>query len=148
MVALLNHACKVVQVVRSGRSFLRRMLDLLHAVSSTQPFIRLNINIKIINSSMPWFLVRRKYDQVDKHNQFSLRPRLVECIHKPVEWDFLPPPSHLPEAVITTDASWSWECGGCGAWHVYSWFMGHTIPPSLYSREGTDSYHPGLCCMG
>jgi len=42
LVGLLNHACKVV---RSGRAFLRRMLDLLHTrpqPSRGPAFIRLN----------------------------------------------------------------------------------------------------------
>ena len=34
LIGLLNHACKVV---RSGRSFLRRMIDLLHAVHRPTP---------------------------------------------------------------------------------------------------------------
>ena len=46
LIGLLNHACKVV---RSGRSFLRRMLDLLHAVhhppNSKTP-IRLNAGFR------------------------------------------------------------------------------------------------------
>ena len=39
LIHLLNHACKVI---RSGRSFLSCMIDLLHAVQPSQPMIRLN----------------------------------------------------------------------------------------------------------
>ena len=96
LVGLLNHACKVV---RSGRSFLRRMLDLLHAVhhppNSTIP-IRLN---KGFRSDLAWWNTF-----VGGWNGIS----------------FLPPPSHLPSTAITTDASGSW---GCGAWHNKSWFQ-------------------------
>lgn len=43
LIGLLNHACKVV---RSGRSFLRRMIDLLHTVQPSQPMIRLNTGFR------------------------------------------------------------------------------------------------------
>ena len=53
LIGLLNHACKVV---RSGRSFLRRMIDLLHAVhrppNSTVP-IRLNRGFR---SDLAWWV--------------------------------------------------------------------------------------------
>ena len=49
LIGLLNHACKVV---RSGRSFLRRMIDLLHAVQPSQPFIRLNAGFR---SDLAWW---------------------------------------------------------------------------------------------
>ena len=96
LVGLLNHACKVV---RSGRSFLRRMLDLLHAVhrppNSKVP-IRLSVGFR---SDLAWW---RTF--VDPWNGVS----------------FLPPPSHLPRVDLTSDASGSW---GCGAWHQNSWFQ-------------------------
>ena len=96
LVGLLNHACKVV---RSGRSFLRRMLDLLHSVhhppNSKTP-IRLNRGFR---SDLAWWATF-----VEGWNGIS----------------FLPPPSHLPRTEMTTDASGSW---GCGAWHGKSWFQ-------------------------
>ena len=49
LIGHLNHACKVV---RSGRSFLRRMLDLLHAVRPSQPVIRLNHGFR---SDLAWW---------------------------------------------------------------------------------------------
>lgn len=96
LVGLLNHACKVV---RPGRSFLRRMFDLLHAVhrprNSTTP-IRLNRGFR---SDLAWW---RMF--VAQWNGVS----------------FLQPPSYLPQLVVTSDASGSW---GCGAWHQSSWFQ-------------------------
>ena len=93
LIGLLNHACKVV---RSGRSFLRRMLDLLHAVPITQHTIRLNNSFR---SDLAWW---REF--ITRWNGIS----------------FLPPPSMLPESVVTADASSSW---GCGTWHDGKWFQ-------------------------
>ena len=96
LIGLLNHACKVV---RSGRSFLRRMIDLLHAVHlpphSRTP-IRLNAGFR---ADLVWW------------REFLTRWNGVS---------FLPPPSHLPMTEFTSDASGSW---GCGAWHRLSWFQ-------------------------
>ena len=93
LIGLLNHACKVI---RSGRAFLRRMIDLLHAVHQSQPLIRLNLGFR---SDLAWW------------NMFI------------AEWNgisFLAPPTYLPQLDLTTDASGSW---GCGAWHHRSWFQ-------------------------
>ena len=96
LIGLLNHACKVV---RPGRSFLRRMIDLLHAIhhphNSTTP-IRLNRGFR---SDLAWW-----HQFVQQWNGVS----------------FLSPPSHLPSLEMTSDASGSW---GCGAWHNSSWFQ-------------------------
>ena len=96
LIGLLNHACKVV---RPGRSFLRRMINLLHTVPmhSMRPHpIRLNREFR---SDLAWW-------------------RLFTS-----EWNgvsFLMPPSQLPGKELTTDASGSW---GCGAWHGNRWFQ-------------------------
>ena len=87
LIGLLNHACKVV---RSGRSFLRRMLDLLHAIHhpphSTTP-IRLNLGFR---SDLAWWVLF-----VERWNGVS----------------FLFPPKKLPCKQLVTDASGSWGCG-------------------------------------
>ena len=96
LIGLLNHACKVV---RSGRSFLRRKIDLLHSVHhhpGSQTPIRLNTGSR---SDLAWW---RTF--VDQWNGIS----------------FLPPPSHLPQLEVTSDASGAW---GCGAWHQQAWFQ-------------------------
>ena len=96
LIGLLNHARKVVW---AGRSFLRRMIDLLHAVPMhpLRPHpIRLN---KQFRSDLAWW-------------------RLF--IH---EWNgvsFLPPPPYLPGTDMASDASGSW---GCGAWYNTQWFQ-------------------------
>ena len=96
LIGLLNHACKVV---RSGRSFLRRMIDLLHSVHraphSKTP-IRINAGFR---SDLAWW------------REFASRWNGVS---------FLPAPSSLPAVELTTDASGSW---GCGAWCGQQWFQ-------------------------
>ena len=96
LIGLLNHACKVVW---SGRSFLRRMIDLLHTVPMhpMKPHpIRLNREFR---SDLAWW-------------------RLFAS-----EWNgvsFLTPPTQHPVKELATDASGSW---GCGAWHGNHWFQ-------------------------
>ena len=96
LVGHLNHACKVV---RSGRSFLRRMLDLLHTVPMhpLRPHpIRLN---RAFRSDLAWWRLF-----VESWNGVS----------------FLTPPPQLPALQLASDASGSW---GCGAWHGSRWFQ-------------------------
>ena len=96
LIGVLNHACKVV---RCGRSFLRRMLDLLHGVPM-HPLcphpIRLN---RAFRSDLAWW-------------------RLFAA-----EWNgvsFLPPIIRLPRQQLASDASGSW---GCGAYYGSHWFQ-------------------------
>ena len=96
MTGFLNHACKVV---RSGRSFLRRMLDFLHTVlmHPLKPHpIRLNRGFR---SDLAWWRLFVSY-----WNEVS----------------FLAPPAHLPTLQLASDASGTW---GCGAWHRSHWFQ-------------------------
>ena len=96
LVGLLNHACKVV---RSGRSFLRRMLDLLRAVPGRPRCphpIRLNREFR---SDLAWW------------QTFASQWNGVS---------FLAPPPHLPAKVMASDASGLW---GCGAWYDDHWFQ-------------------------
>ena len=96
LIGLLNHACKVV---RPGRSFLRRMIDLLHNTSGhpLKPHpIRLNREFR---SDLAWW-------------QMFV-----------VGWNgtsFLPPTRFLTPTDMASDASGSW---GCGAWHNTHWFQ-------------------------
>ena len=84
LIGLLNHACKVV---RPGRSFLERMLDLLHSVhcppNSPVP-LRLNQGFHADLAWWRWFL--------ERWNGVS----------------FLLSPVHLPRIEMTIDASCSW----------------------------------------
>ena len=104
LIGLLNHACKVV---RSGRAFLRRMLDLLHAVHrplNLQLPIRLNAGFR---ADLAWWQTF-----VAHWNGIS----------------FLNPPTRLPRVEFTSDASGSW---GCGAWHGHEWFQVQWNPASV-----------------
>ena len=95
---LLNHACKVV---RAGRSFLRRMIDTLHARphatrATCYSLIRLN---KDFRADLAWW----------------------QCFVK--SWNgtsFLPTQLHLPQHTMASDASGHW---GCGAWFHDRWFQ-------------------------
>lgn len=96
LIGLLNHACKVV---RSGRSFLRHMIDLLHSTSHPprgKTPIRLNAAFR---ADLAW---------------------LVEFVHSWNGVSFLPHPQYLPQMQMASDASGSW---GCGAWHQTAWFQ-------------------------
>ena len=86
LIGHLNHACKVV---RSGRSFLRRMIDLLHAVHET-PHSRTSIRLNVEFRSD----LARWHTFVSQWNGVS----------------FLSPPSLLPETQVTSDASGTWWC--------------------------------------
>ena len=98
LVGTLNHAAKVV---RAGRSFLRRMLDLLHSgpyverASGSAP-IRLNVGFR---ADLAWW---REF--IADWNGIS----------------FLSTPAHLPTRVMASDASGHW---GCGAWYASRWFQ-------------------------
>lgn len=96
LIGLLNHACKVV---RAGRSFLRRMIDLLHAgphPSHPAALICLNTEFR---SDLAWW----QYF-VQSWNGIS----------------FLPPSPFLPVCEMASDASGNW---GCGAWFHNRWFQ-------------------------
>ena len=96
LIGLLNHACKVV---RPGRSFLRRMIDLLYSVrrppNSVIP-IRLNCEFR---SDLAWW-----QEFLPGWNGVA----------------FLAPPCRLPRVDLATDASGTW---GAGAWHGKAWFQ-------------------------
>ena len=96
LVGLLNHACKVV---RAGRSFLRRMIDLIPSGQDrrrAQALIRLNVGFR---SDLAWWQAFcRSWNGIS----------------------FLPTSSLLPVQEMASDASGSW---GCGAWHQDRWFQ-------------------------
>ena len=98
LVGLLNHACKVV---RPGRTFLRRMIDLLVATGSGKPHyqhhhIRLNREFR---ADLAWWRTFiRPWNGIGLLG--SVRGKEVR--------------------ELTSDASGSW---GCGAWQGTSWFQ-------------------------
>ena len=93
LIGLLNHACKVV---RPGRSFLRRMIDLLSMSSQPHHCIRLNRHFR---SDLAWWrLFTASWNGVGLIQQ-SDQGRGTQ---------------------FSTDASGSW---GCGAWCGPKWFQ-------------------------
>ncbi len=96
LIGLLNHACKVI---RAGRSFLRRMIDLLYAVHRP-PASRIPIRLsQSCRADLAWW-----GEFLSKWNGIS----------------FLDPPSSLPKIHLYTDASGSW---GCAAWCGENWLQ-------------------------
>ncbi len=94
LIGLLNHACKVI---RAGRSFLRRMIDLLHSVHRP-PASRIPIRLSQgFRADLAWW-----EEFLTTWNGIS----------------FLEPPSSLPKIHLYTDASGSW---GCAAWCGENW---------------------------
>ena len=98
LIGHLNHACKVV---RPGRTFLRRMIDLLTATgaSSTRcPHHHIRLN-REFRSDLAWWRLF-----LDPWNGIGLLQdaRIVSGLE------------------VTSDASGSW---GCGAWHDTEWFQ-------------------------
>eukprot|EP00731_Ephydatia_muelleri_P018931 Em0011g971a len=90
LIGYLNHAYKVV---RPGRSFLRRMIDLLHRNNNTYHPIRLNRQFR---SDLQWW------------KSFAAGWNGTSYIASNASTHF------------ASDASGSW---GCGAWHGTSWFQ-------------------------
>ena len=99
LVGILNHACKVV---RPGRSFLRRMLDLLKDRNTRQAGRRSTQHIRLnreFRSDLLWW---RTFAQ---------------------QWNgvtIMLPPGGGNAFTMATDASGAW---GCGAWSGTSWFQ-------------------------
>ena len=98
LVGLLNHACKVV---RPGRTFLRRMIDLLTVTGSNtacRPHHHIRLNREFRADLAWWQLFLRSWNGVGLLGDYRLR--------------------HGHE--LTSDASGTW---GCGAWYGTSWFQ-------------------------
>ena len=94
LVGKLQHACKVV---RPGRTFLRRMFELLKGTSRRQCFIRLNTAFR---SDLSWWCMF-----LESWNGISM---LEDATNR------------SPDCHLYSDASGSL---GCGAWSGSSWFQ-------------------------
>ena len=94
LIGLLSHACKVV---RAGRSFLRRLIDLSTIPKHLDHFVRLNAESR---SDIEWWV------------QYCESWNGIQMMHAGN--------SGTPVATVTSDASGSW---GCGAYSGSSWFM-------------------------
>ena len=94
LIGLLSHACKVV---RSGRSFLRRLIDLSTIPMHLEHYVRLNLEAR---SDIEWWA---QYSQVWNGVSMMHLPNMAS-----------------PGVVLTSDASGN--CG-CGAYSGPHWFM-------------------------
>ncbi len=94
LIGVLSHACKVV---RSGRSFLRRLIDLSMVAKKLDQLVRLNREAR---SDIEWWF------------QFSERWNGRGIMRENKETQ--------ASVSITSDASGSW---GCGAFCGSKWFM-------------------------
>ena len=92
LIGTLQHACRVV---RPGRSFLRRMIDLVHIRKQPHHHVRLNLEFR---ADLWWWATF-----VTRWN-----------------WIALFPPLALPVITVTSDASGE---SGCGAWSQQDWFQ-------------------------
>ena len=94
LIGILSHACKVV---RSGRSFLRRLIDLSTVPKHLEHYVRLNHDAR---SDIEWWI------------RYSTIWNGVSMMHLPDQSN--------PSFSLTSDASGSW---GCGAFSGSRWFM-------------------------
>ena len=92
LIGTLQHASRVV---RPGRSFLRRMIDLAKIPKRPHHFVRLNMEFR---ADLRWWHVF-----ADHWNGVAVIPAMA-----------------VPEIEVTSDASGHW---GCGAWSQASWFQ-------------------------
>ena len=100
LVGSLSHACKVV---RYGRSFLRRLINLGKLAKKPRHFFRLNREAR---SDIEWW------------HQFAATWNGVSML--------LPQRQANPDVTVTSDASGKWGCGAfCGAcWFQLQWVTG------------------------
>ena len=94
LIGTLQHACRVV---RPGKTFLRRMIDLLRTPSATKPHHHIRLN-RAFRADLQWWKTF-----ATNWNGVALFP----CISEPA-------------LSVTSDASGTW---GCGAWSDSHWFQ-------------------------
>ncbi len=94
LIGVLSHACKVV---RAGRTFLRRLIELSTTTKRLEHFVRLSREAR---SDIEWWW------------QFSTSWNGIKLLKSPAE-------TH-PAIIVVSDASGSW---GCGAYWGSQWFQ-------------------------
>ena len=98
LIGQLQHACKVI---RAGRTFLRRMINLSAVVTELHHHIRLNLAFR---SDLHWWDIF-----LEDWNGMSMFAGVVRT---------------PPAAILTSDASGSWGCGAftsAGQWFQFQW---------------------------
>ena len=94
IIGSLSHACKVV---RPGRAFIRRLIDLSKTAKHPHHHVRLNLEAR---SDIEWW------------HRFSRSWNGVSILRAQAQ--------EHPHVTITSDASGGW---GCGAWWGHKWFQ-------------------------
>ena len=94
LIGTLQHACRVI---KPGRTFLRRMIDLLRTPSATKPHHHIRLNCEF-RADLQWWRV------------FAVHWNGVAMF----------PLAAAPVLEMTSDASGGW---GCGAWSGSRWFQ-------------------------
>lgn len=108
--SLLGYLQHAATVVRPGRTFVRRIIELLSSTRAKDRWIRLNADVR---ADLYWWLL-----YTEKWNGVSMMPRS--------EW---------PKIVIETDASGSWGCGArWGSWWL-QWKWEGTSQDELISTK-------------
>ena len=105
LVGTLQHACRVV---KPGRAFLRRMIDLLRIPGATKGHHHIRLNCQF-RADLQWW------------STFAEHWNGVAMFPSPAQ----------PAFTVTSDASGSW---GCGAWSGTSWFQ-FEWPQSVQSHH-------------
>lgn len=100
LIGLMSHACKVV---RAGRTFLRRLIDLSMVTKQLDHHLRLNLSAR---ADIEWW-----WHFVSPWNGTSM---------------LVAQQRENPSVICTTDASGTW---GCGAWSGKEWFQLQWVEP-------------------
>lgn len=108
--SLLGHLQHAATVVRPGRTFVRRLIELLSTAKKSGRWIRLNASTR---SDLRWWL---KY--MEEWNGVFLMPRLA-----------------LPEISVESDASGSWGCGARWGAQWFQWQWGDQVPGWLIAPK-------------
>ncbi len=98
LIGQLQHACRVV---RPGRTFLRRMIDL--STVAKEPHHRLRLNREFRSDQQWWALFLADWNGISMMSSISHAP---------------------PTATVTSDASCGWGCGAfssSGNWFQFAW---------------------------
>ena len=122
LIGSLSHACKAV---RSGRAFLRRLIDLSTTTSHLDHFIRLNVEAR---SDIEWW-----HTFASSWNGVSM----MQSVRRT-----------SPVARVTSDASGNWGCGAFFGSSMVPAKMGRATAGAQYNNQGADPHCDCCCNMG
>ena len=108
--SLLGHLQHAATVVRPGRTFVRRLIELLSTARRSGRWIRLNASTR---SDLRWWL-----EYMEQWNGVFLMPRLA-----------------LPAISVESDASGSWGCGARWGAQWFQWRWWDQVPGWLIAPK-------------